>query len=823
MFNVEGGLYWPVEPPNPEIHPFWTPEFVGDIMTVNGKSWPYLSVAPRKYRFRMLEGCNARFLNMWLAVIDPATGNQIATGPKFTVIGGEGGLLANPVVLDPEKGQTLLMAPGQRYDVIVDFTGIAPGTIFTLMNDAGSPYPGGDPVVPGLTDRIMQFVVNGKMVSAADPKVNGTDKSLLPANLRPVTPLVKLTDFAGKLSNGVVPVNHRQLVLNEVSADGGPAAVLVNNSYFESVLSINPNDPYRAGGPSEIPLEGTTEQFSIINVSADAHPIHIHLLQWQLVSRQTIDDVGYLKAYADAWALQHPGVAEFPAGLGYPGGAGTPFPYSQKNGDLAIGGNPAVSPFFNGPVRPANPEEMGWKDDVIVMPGEVTTFVVRVAPTDRPINASAKELMFPFDPSEGPGYVWHCHIVDHEDMSMMRPLPIAPSPLRYPQIGTQPSPAVACVNDAVSFSVAATSATTILYKWQVSNDQGATFTDLTNTPPYSGALSSSLKISPATLPLSGKLYRCILNNFSGETISVSALLTVNNCSVSGILRYNNATLDPLAGFSVTIKGLTSVTDANGAFRITGIGSGTYPVIVRPNNTPAGGVNSSDAGSVKAWIMGKVAIPNVRLLSGDVNNDFNITKPDAVAIENKFVKLTPFQRTPWVFWGANGSGVAVPQALTVDVKGAPVTGFDILALSTGDFNGSFEPNVNTGNSLVQLTQSGNTLTFRSFKLFDLPLKTVTDIQTGAISLILNVPSNLVKVMGVKVPGSNQAVTWRTIGNELRIGWNSVVPVSKDAGDDLVVITMLPTVAFTDIQTLTVGLVPNSLNEIADRNFDPISQC
>jgi hypothetical protein len=380
---------------------------------------------------------------------------------------------------------------------------------------------------------------------------------------------------------------------------------------------------------------------------------------------------------------------------------------------------------------------------------------------------------------------------------------------------------MACVNDAVSFSVAATSTTTILYKWQVSNDQGVTWTDLTNTPPYSGALTSSLKISPAKLTLSGNLYRCILNNFSGITTSESALLTVNNCSVSGVLKYNNSTLDPLAGFSVTIKGLTSVTDANGAFKITGIGSGSYPVIVRPNTKPAGGVNSSDAGSLKAWIAGKIAIPNVRLLSGDVNNDLNLTKPDAVAIENKFVKLTPIQRTPWVFWDATGSGVVVPQAFTVAVKGAPVTGFDILGMSTGDFNGSFEPNVNTGNSLVQLTQSGNTLTFRSFKLFELPLKTVTDIQTGAISLILNLPSNLVRVMGVTVPGSNQAVTWKTNGNELRIGWNSIAPVSKAAGDNLVVLTLLPTVAFTDIQTLTVGLVSNSLNEIADRNFEPIS--
>jgi spore coat protein A len=106
MFNDRGELYWPVAPTNPEIHPFWTPEFVGDVMTVNGKSWPYLSVAPRKYRFRFLEGCNARFLNMWLAETVDASGITTAYGPKITVIGGEGGLLATPIDLVPSAGGT---------------------------------------------------------------------------------------------------------------------------------------------------------------------------------------------------------------------------------------------------------------------------------------------------------------------------------------------------------------------------------------------------------------------------------------------------------------------------------------------------------------------------------------------------------------------------------------------------------------------------------------------------------------------------------------------------------------------------------------------
>ncbi len=271
-----------------------------------------------------------------------------APGPVITVIGGEGGLLAHPIVLDPAAAQTLLMAPGQRYDVIIDFTG-QEGKTFTLMNDANAPYPDGDPVDAN-TSQIMQFIVNGSMVEVNN--VPGLDNSMVPNDLRPVTPLRTLTDFAGNLSNGVTPAVKRQIVLNEVSADGGPAAVLVNNSYFDAALAIT-GDPYSfAGGPTELLREGTTETFSIINISADAHPIHIHLLQWQLVSRQalTVDGPGgYMAAYQAAFTGYSP--ADFPAGLGYPGGAGTPLPYMDQNADGAIGGNPAVSGFLTGPVH----------------------------------------------------------------------------------------------------------------------------------------------------------------------------------------------------------------------------------------------------------------------------------------------------------------------------------------------------------------------------------------------------------------------------------------------------------------------------------------
>ncbi len=812
MFNTNGELYWPVNPTNADKHPFWTPEFFGDVMVVNGKTWPYLSVAPRKYRFRMLDGCNARFLNMWLQDLSSGT-----TAPAITVIGSDGAFLDTPVVLDFASGGTLFMAPGERYDVIIDFSGVPAGTTFTLMNDANAPYPTGDPVVIGLTDRIMQFVVNGIMKSAADTSLPGIDKSVLPVNARPVNAMVKLTDFAGNLTAGVVPDVKRQIILNEVSGPGGPVQVLFNNSHFDA-SSIIAGAPLEFGGPTETPTEGTTELISIINTTVDGHPIHVHLTQWQLVSRQAFDVNAYMAAYSTAWASRN--VPEFPAGQGYPGGGGSPMPYDTPNDDGAVGGNPAITPFLvDGTLRPADPWERVWKDDVKAIPGEVATYIVRYAPTDRPINATPSQLLYSFDPSLGPGYVWHCHIIDHEDMDMMRPLMIQPSPLRFPQITVQPLPVIACTGDAVAYSVTATSATPITYQWQISGDAGVTWTNIVNGAPYSGALTSSLSISPADLSLTGKMYRCILTNIDGIAFSNEVLMTVNNCSLSGTVRYNNAASDPLAGFTVTVNGLSATTNASGGFIINGMKSGTYPVIVKDNGFATGGINATDAGSLRAWAANRTPVPNVRILSGDVNNDKLISLLDPSGIQTSFVRQKAFIN-PWAFWKAGVSGTTYPPALNVSVTGTSVTGFDILGMCTGDFNSSFDLNGMGENSNVTLSPTGNTLTFPLLRIFTLPVKAVSSMKVGAISLILNVPYDLVRVMGVRVPGSTGAVNFNVNGDELRIAWSSTTPVNVSAGGNLVELSLLPTLAFNDMQILNAGLVASYLNELADGNFVPI---
>ena len=203
------------------------------------------------------------------------------------------------------------------------------------------------------------------------------------------------TDAIERLA-GVTPDVTRQLTLNEVMGMGGPLEVLVNNTKWDAATT-------------EIPTEGNVEVWEIINMTADAHPIHTHLTQVQLVNRQAFDTVGYLTAYDTS----------FSAGVYMPS-VGPPLAYNTPNADGAIGGNPAVTGFLLGaPVGPL-PQENGWKDTVIMYPGQVTRIAIRYAPMD---SDTTTLNYYPFNPSGG-DYVWHCHIIDHEDNEMMRRLKV---------------------------------------------------------------------------------------------------------------------------------------------------------------------------------------------------------------------------------------------------------------------------------------------------------------------------------------------------------------------------------------------------------------
>ncbi len=147
------------DPPNPGIHPFWIPEFFGDVVCVNGRSWPFLNVEPRRYRFRMVNGSNARFYRMRL----PDAHNLSGSGLSIWQIGTDGGLVDRPVKTPDGANLPLFLAPAERADVIVDFTGQA-GRSFTLTNDAEAPFPSSDAPgsngSPASAGVIMQLRVN---------------------------------------------------------------------------------------------------------------------------------------------------------------------------------------------------------------------------------------------------------------------------------------------------------------------------------------------------------------------------------------------------------------------------------------------------------------------------------------------------------------------------------------------------------------------------------------------------------------------------------------------------------------------------------------
>jgi spore coat protein A, manganese oxidase len=427
QFDTNGQLLFPDGhpcglngcPPNPDVHPYWIPEFFGDVIVVNGKSWPYLNVEPRRYRLRFLNGANARFFSTYL-VNATTSGGQT---PVFWQIGTDGGLLDQPVQLsnspnNPNNG--LFLAPGERADTIIDFTNFA-GQTFTLRNDAPAPYPDGQPgtLDPATTGQVMQFRVNLPL-SSPDTSYNPASGEPLRGGKCQERPIVRLANpQTGTLAVGVKPSVTRQLVLIEADGPGGPLEVLLNNTKWNGKRE-GTNIPVPGSQPStmgqgyyltELPEVGSTEVWEVINLTPDAHPIHIHLIQFQLLNRQNFDATTYRTEYDSL----------FPGGV-YIRGYGSPLLYTKPNAAGALGGNPDVDPYLQGGVMPPDANEAGWKDTVKMFPNQVTRIVARWAPQDVPINAvKPGQNLYPFDPTVGPGYVWHCHIIDHEDNEMMRP------------------------------------------------------------------------------------------------------------------------------------------------------------------------------------------------------------------------------------------------------------------------------------------------------------------------------------------------------------------------------------------------------------------
>jgi spore coat protein A len=469
-------------PGNPNLHPFGVPEYFGDVNTVNGKSWPFFEVQPRRYRFRFVNGSNARFYRMQLFQEATTSGhfNGIATsftdpagvgiaGPPIWQIGSDGGFLNAPTNVDDPSNPNaphIFMAPAERSDVIVDFGGQA-GKRFILTNTALTPFPNGgatveslpppalqgptasNPNLPGpfeVTDQVMEFRVDLPLV--------GRDTSFNPAGAHPALRAAPIVDI--KPGDTHLPVDkHRQLILDEVEdvATGAPVEVFLENAHWngrrEGSTTVIPGSVSNGHGISatEAPQEGATELWEIANLTPDTHPVHIHLIQFQIINVQPFNTEADLCPYTGqgnfdfsgpqyrvAWDSLFPGGTfngfSFAPGTFIPG-FGPPLSYLSPNADGAIGGNLAFSTgsnqYFVGPPVPPDPRDAGWKDTFKMFPCAVTRLAVRWAPQDLPAGSThAGTDYFPFDPTTGgPGYVWHCHILDHEDNEMMRPMLIA--------------------------------------------------------------------------------------------------------------------------------------------------------------------------------------------------------------------------------------------------------------------------------------------------------------------------------------------------------------------------------------------------------------
>jgi spore coat protein A len=420
--NLNGG------PPNPDVHPFWIPEFIGDVSIVNGAPWPFLNVEPRRYRFRVLDASNARMYRLKFGAA------------KVYQIGADDNYLNAPAPV-----ADVFLAPAERADLIVDFSQLA-GQNVLVTNDAAVPFPSG--LIPGVDQpgmaTLMQFRVSGKNVK--DSSCNPVTECRRPF------PIPRLTDGKGNIDRSVRIDKVRRLALKEHEGPGGPVEVLLNNTHFDGTVSPNIARDF-ADGITEQPRIGSTELWEIVNLTEDAHPIHTHLVQFQILNRETIDvdgtlgsrnpsghgyigfDDGINPPIPGEWALAFgtplPSQCEGLDPLNPCPGFGPPLPYNAgatialsngQKGVPMVGGNPDIAPYLVGDATPPQPEEAGWKDTAKAIPGQVMRVNVRWAPTSTLTGASKAGInLYPFDPTKGPGYMWHCHILDHEDNDMMRP------------------------------------------------------------------------------------------------------------------------------------------------------------------------------------------------------------------------------------------------------------------------------------------------------------------------------------------------------------------------------------------------------------------
>jgi spore coat protein A len=322
QFNPDGTFRYPT---SDIAGVTWIGEYFGDTMLVNGMVWPFLEVEPRLYRFRILNGCNARILSLDLG------------RATLWQIGAEGGMWDVPVPV-----RQLVLAPAERADVLVDFSRFAGQTIEVKNHRPAKPV---STPAPSL-EQVMAIRV-GTTVSRRGPDA-------IPASLA-----------GGRKADLGDPVRTRYITLNEIDPEEVTWYLNLNGVHFDE------------GPVTETPRVGDIEDWVFINVTGDTHPMHMHLVTFQVIGRTPFDVEAFEAAYGGP--------------KGVPGGIDP-------------------SPFATGPMLPPAPEERGFKDTVKVNPGYFTTIRAKF---ELPSTVAAPQT-----------YVYHCHIVEHEDNDMMRPFTV---------------------------------------------------------------------------------------------------------------------------------------------------------------------------------------------------------------------------------------------------------------------------------------------------------------------------------------------------------------------------------------------------------------
>ena len=273
---------------------FWGPELFGELPVVNGAIYPYLGVEPRRYRLRILNGANCRFFNLFFNLAKRPT--DIPSLAAFHQIGSDGGFLPSPVALN-----RILLGPAERADLIVDFSGLD-GKIVTLSNNASAPFPGWETVTPRhmALNELMQFRVT---LPLSNKRAS--------FNIPPPRWLPRLDETKS--------IATRNFVLSEGMDARG-------RSLGEQINGKRHDDPV-----TEIVKLGSIEKWRFINTTEYAHPMHLHLVQFQILQRQGFNPVAF------------------------------------HNGNLELVGTPRL-PAAN---------EAGWKDTAIVNPREVLTIIAQ--------------------------------------------------------------------------------------------------------------------------------------------------------------------------------------------------------------------------------------------------------------------------------------------------------------------------------------------------------------------------------------------------------------------------------------------------------------